>query len=85
LFEIKFNQMDSIVRLTAEELEFIRKGTSEYNKIKMSLGDLEMQKHSLLKEASKIVESFNKNEQVLIQKYGADVVINMQTGEVKQK
>ena len=85
MFDIKFNQMSSKVCLTSEELEFIRKGTSEYNKIKMSLGDLEMQKHSLLKEASRIAESFNKNEQILIQKYGADSVIDMQTGEVKQK
>ena len=77
--------MGKEICLTAEELEFIRTGTSEYNKIKMSLGDLELQKHSLLKETSKIVEAFNKNEDVLIKKYGADSVINMQTGEVKNK
>lgn len=77
--------MSEQVCLSAEELEFIRKGSAEYNKIKMSLGDLELQKYNLLKEASKIVESFNKNEESLIKKYGADSVINMQTGEVKQK
>jgi len=77
--------MSEQVCLSAEELEFIRNGSAEYNKIKMSLGDLELQKYNLLKEASKIVESFNKNEESLIKKYGADSVINMQTGEVKQK
>jgi hypothetical protein len=77
--------MGKEVCLTAEELEFIRTGTSEYNKIKMKVGDLELQKQGLLKEASKIIEAFNKNEDVLIKKYGADSIINMQTGEVKQK
>ena len=71
--------------LTADELEFLKEGTSNYNKIKNSLGELELQKQSLIKQAEIIVESFNKNELALIDKYGADSVINMQTGEVKPK
>lgn len=77
--------MESVKCLTSEELDFIRTGTSEYNKLKMKLGDLELQKQSLVNEATRIVEKFNKNEEVLIKKYGADAIINMQTGEVKQK
>ena len=77
--------MESVKCLTSEELDFIRTGTSEYNKLKMKLGDLELQKQSLVNEATRIVEKFNKNEEVLIKKYGAEAIINMQTGEVKQK
>lgn len=74
-----------MANLTAEELEFIKQGSAEYTKIKISLGDLELQKQGLLFQAEKIREAFSNNEKILIEKYGADAVINMQTGEVKQK
>jgi phosphotransferase system IIB component len=73
------------VNLTAEELEFIQKGTQDFTKIKISLGDLELKKQSLISQAEKIMEAFSNNEKVLIEKYGPNAVINTQTGEVKQK
>jgi hypothetical protein len=39
------------VILTAEELDFIKKGAAEFTKIKTSLGELELQKQGLLKKA----------------------------------
>ena len=74
-----------MANLTTEELEFIKTGSAEYNKIKMSLGELELQKQGLLFQAEKIREAFSNNEKILIEKYGEDAVINMQTGEVTQK
>lgn len=71
--------------LTNEELEFIKNGTAEFNKIKMSIADAELNKQGLLDRAAKVIDAFNNNERVLIEKYGADSVINMQTGEVTQK
>jgi hypothetical protein len=73
------------VNLTAEELEFIQKGTQDFTKIKISLGDLELKKQALVAQAEKIMEAFSNNEKVLIEKYGPNAVINTQTGEVKQK
>ena len=73
------------VNLTAEELDFIKTGSAEYTKIKISLGELELQKQGLIAQAEKIREAFSNNEKILIQKYGENAVINMQTGEVKQK
>lgn len=73
------------VKLTEQELEFIKTGTSEYNKIKMSIGEYELQKQNLVLQAEKIREAFSNNEKILIEKYGNDSVINMQTGEVTQK
>jgi phosphotransferase system IIB component len=73
------------VNLTAEELEFIQKGTQDFTKIKISLGDLELKKQALVSQAEKIMEAFSNNEKVLIEKYGPNAVINTQTGEVKQK
>ncbi|MEN9389319.1 MAG: hypothetical protein RLY61_403 [Candidatus Parcubacteria bacterium] len=73
------------VILTAEELDFIKKGAAEFTKIKTSLGELELQKQGLLKKAEEIAQAFTHNEKILIEKYGVDAVINMQTGEVTQK
>ena len=77
--------MEKTINLTTEELEFIRKGSADYTKIKINLGELELQKQGLIKQAHEIVDAFSNNEKVLIDKYGADSVINMQTGEVTQK
>ena len=79
------NQENESLKLTSEELDFIKNGSAEYTKIKISLGELELQKQGLIKHANSIVETFTNNEKILIEKYGADSVINMQTGEVSQK
>lgn len=73
------------INLTAEELEFIKSGTQEFTKIKINLGDIELQKQGLIKQADSIMEAFRNNEKILVAKYGENAVINMQTGEVKQK
>lgn len=73
------------MKLTAEELDFIKKGSAEYTKIKISLGELELQKQSLIFKAEQIRDDFMQNEKMLIEKYGSDSVINMQTGEITQK
>jgi len=86
LYKLNLNQMSNkTVNLTAEELDFIQKGTQEFTKIKINLGDLELKKQGFISQAEKIMEAFANNEKVLIEKYGENSVINMQTGEVKQK
>lgn len=80
----KFTQ-DNIQHLTEEEFNFIKQGSGDYTKIKISLGELELQKQGLLDQAKMIVGAFNENEKLLIEKYGPNSVINMQTGEVTQK
>jgi hypothetical protein len=80
----KFTQ-DKSYQLTEEEHNFIKEGSANYTKIKISLGELELQKQGLLEQAKMIVNAFNENEKTLIEKYGANAVINMQTGEVTQK
>ena len=72
-------------QLTEEEHNFIKEGSANYTKVKIALGELELQKQGLLDQAKMIVGAFNENEKTLIEKYGANAVINMQTGEVTQK
>lgn len=73
------------VKITQEELEMIQNMNADFSKAKMGLGDLELQKQGLLKQIDELRLSFARNEQMLIDKYGTDAVINIQTGEVTKK
>ena len=76
---------NEIVKLTEEELQFIKTGATEFAKIKTSLGEIELQKQGFIKKAEEIAQMFTQNEKTLIEKYGVDAIINVQTGEVTQK
>lgn len=71
--------------LTNDELNFIKEGTTEFTKIKIAIGEIELRKQSLLKDAEAIISAFTQNEKMLIEKYGENAVINTNTGEVTQK
>lgn len=73
------------VFLSQEELTTIQEMNSDFNKAKMAIGELEMNKHTLMNHVEMIKREFAQHEQALISKYGKDSVINMQTGEVTQK
>lgn len=73
------------MKLTQEELELIQSLNTDFTKLKISLGNLELQKQSILSEVDSLKQKFVDNEMDLINKYGADSVINIQTGEVTAK
>jgi hypothetical protein len=71
--------------LKTEELEGLQKMQADYQKAKLALGDIELEKHELLKRIDFLRIEFRKQEESLIAIYGEDSVINMQTGEVTKK
>lgn len=71
--------------LTQEELGKIQDANNTFNKAKMALGGLEMEKNDVLKQIDNLKKEFAEYELELVKKYGANAVINMQTGEVTQK
>jgi len=71
--------------VTQEELTKIRELNSEFNKAKMAIGDIELQKVNILRHIEELKIEFTAHEQLLIGKYGADAVINIQTGEITHK
>jgi hypothetical protein len=73
------------MKLTQEELELVQTLNTDFTKLKISLGNLELQKQSILTEVDNLKLKFIENETELINKYGADSVINIQTGEVTVK
>lgn len=73
------------MQLEQQELDTIRAMQNEFVKQKIALGDLELSKSQVLANIDKLKKEFDVHEIKLVEKYGADAVINMQTGEVTQK
>jgi len=73
------------MNLTKEELEAIQQMNAEYNRLRLNIADLEMQKHSVLMALDSLREKFSNHERLLIERYGEDAVINMKTGEITKK
>lgn len=72
-------------QVTQEELTKIQELNSEFNKAKMAIGDVELQKQQIISHIEGLKIQFSAHEKELIEKYGADAVINIQTGEVTHK
>ena len=70
---------------TQNELATIQELNSDLNKAKMAIGDIELQKQQILQHIEELKIKFSTHEQLLIDKYGKDSVINIQTGEVTIK
>lgn len=75
----------SNAQVTQEELTKIQELNSEFNKAKMAIGDVELQKLTIIRHIEELKLEFSAHEKQLIEKYGADAVINIQTGEVTHK
>lgn len=71
--------------VTQEELAKINELNSEFNKAKLAIGDVELQKQNILEHIKILKLEFSAQEKTLIEKYGEDSVINIQTGEITQK
>lgn len=69
-------------QLTQEELTKIQEMNATFAQAKIALGELEIQKHSILGQIKELRDSFSASEKELIEKYGPDAVINIKTGEV---
>mgnify|MGYP000891861020 CR=1 FL=1 len=76
--------MDNI-KVTEEELKKIQELNADFTKSKNALGDLELQKQNIFQHIDMLRKEFAFNEKSLIEKYGEDAVINIQTGEVTKR
>tara|TARA_R100000935_G_scaffold11243_1_gene22678 strand:+ start:3038 stop:3280 length:243 start_codon:yes stop_codon:yes gene_type:complete len=72
-------------KITDKELENLQTMTAEFNKLKTQLGDLTLQKHGVCLRVEELKAEFVELEKSLMETYGADSIINMETGEIKEK
>jgi chaperonin cofactor prefoldin len=77
------NKIKNVV--TQDELATMQNMNSEFQKFKMSLGDIELEKYEILKRINNIREVFAIQEKQMIERYGEDAIINMKTGEITYK
>jgi hypothetical protein len=68
-----------------EELKQLQDLNAEFNKIKTQLGDITLQEHGLVLQVQEIKLQFQQAEKGLMETYGENAVINLETGEVKDK
>ena len=71
--------------LKKAELENLQTLNSDFVNLKTQLGDLELQKHLVIEKVQLIRTEFAKLEKDLVDKYGENTTINLQTGEIKEK
>ena len=72
-------------KITDEELNSLQTMTAEFNKLKTQLGDLALQKHGICLRVEELKAELQGVEKSLMETYGADSIINMETGEIKEK
>ena len=68
--------------LSKEELELLQGLVTEYNNVKIRIADTFIAQDALLKEIEAMKADYIKEEKKLLEKYGDDAVINVQTGKV---
>ena len=68
--------------LTKEELELLQGLVTEYNNVKIRIADTFIAQDALLKEIESMKAAYIKEEKKLLEKYGDDAVIYVQTGKV---
>ena len=74
-----------MAKLSKDELEKIHKLMNDFNQLKIQLGDTMITQHNLLLKVDELKVQYAEEESLLIDKYGSDAVINIQTGEVTDK
>lgn len=72
-------------KIKKEELDALQKLNTEFNQLKTQLGDLTLQKHVMCLRVEVIKQEFQTLEKSLMDSYGKDAVINLETGEIKEK
>ena len=71
--------------LKKTELVKLQNLNSDFVNLKTQLGDLELQKHLVVEKVQEVRSQFGKLEKELVEKYGENTTINLQTGELKEK
>ena len=72
-------------KVEEKELELLQKLNSSFSQLKNQLGDLELQKQIILENVTEIKKQFKSLETELIEKYGDNSVINLETGIITEK
>ena len=74
-----------MAKLSKEELQKVNELVNEFNVLKIKLGDTVIAQNSLLKDIEALRLQYAEEEKKLVEKYGVDTTIDVQTGEITKK
>ena len=72
-------------KITDDELAKVQSFVTEFNTLKMQIGDAELAKSALVIQVDSLKGEYNKYELELMKKYGEDAILNVQTGAITRK
>ena len=72
-------------KITDDELAKVQSFVTEFNTLKMQIGDAELAKSALVIQVDSLKGEYNKYELELMEKYGKDAILNVQTGAITRK
>ena len=81
----KVAEKKEVKKIKDEELKQLQSLQSDFTMLKNQLADAELAKYQVLTNIDKVKDSFIQLELTLIEKYGKDASINIQTGEITPK
>jgi len=74
-----------MAQMTEVEKEKITTLISQFNNYKLQLGDTYLNQQSLMKKIDEVKVEYALVEKELMETYGSDAIINVETGEVTEK
>ena len=72
-------------QLSKEQLELLQGLQKQFNDSKFEIADLEIKKADLIAGIAGIKAKFAEQEKSLMEEFGQNAIINLQTGEVKEE
>jgi hypothetical protein len=72
-------------KISAEELDKLQAVLKDLNTAKTKIADAELEKVAAINQLENIRQQFAVVEKELTDKYGEDISLNIQTGEIAQK
>ena len=72
-------------KITDDELTLLQGLQKEFSQAKLDLGNTVLQQQTLLTKVNDIRTKFTEQEKLLMESYGENVTINLETGEVTDK
>ena len=72
-------------KISAEELDKLQAVLKDLNAAKLKIADAELEKVAAINQLENIRQQFSVVEKELTDKYGEDISLNIQTGEIAQK
>ena len=72
-------------QVSKEQLELLQGLQKQFNDSKFEIADLEIKKTDLIAGIAGVKAKFAEQEKSLMEEFGQNAIINLQTGEVKEE